>query len=69
LARAFRWEYSYQRLKLAQLLGQLGVFLTQEARAPERDVAHDVPAVRGEREPVLVRHRALELDLRGQPVG
>jgi hypothetical protein len=22
------WEYSYKRLKLAQLLGQLGVFLT-----------------------------------------
>jgi hypothetical protein len=28
LAHAFRWEYSYRRLKLAQLLGQLGVFLT-----------------------------------------
>ena len=28
LARAFLWEYSYKRLKLAQLLGQLGVFLT-----------------------------------------
>jgi hypothetical protein len=27
LARAFLWEYSYERLKLAQLLGQLGVFL------------------------------------------
>ena len=29
LAHAFLWECSYKRLKLAQLLGQLGVFLTQ----------------------------------------
>jgi hypothetical protein len=29
LAHAFLWEYSYKRLKLAQLLGQLGVFLTR----------------------------------------
>jgi hypothetical protein len=28
LAHAFRWEYSYKRLELAQLLGQLGIFLT-----------------------------------------
>ena len=28
LAHAFLWEYSYRRLKLAQLLGQLGVFFT-----------------------------------------
>jgi hypothetical protein len=28
LARAFLWEYRYKRLRLAQLLGQLGVFLT-----------------------------------------
>ena len=28
LAHAFPWEYSYRRLQLAQLLGQLGVFLT-----------------------------------------
>jgi hypothetical protein len=28
LAQAFLWEYSDKRLKLAQLLGQLGVFLT-----------------------------------------
>ena len=27
-AHAVRWEYCYERLKLAQLLGQLGVFLT-----------------------------------------
>jgi hypothetical protein len=27
LARAFRWEYGHQRLKLAQLLGQRGVCL------------------------------------------
>ena len=28
LAHALPWEYSYKRLQLAQLLGQLGVFLT-----------------------------------------
>ena len=28
LAHAFLWEYSYKRLKSAQLLGQLGAFLT-----------------------------------------
>jgi hypothetical protein len=28
LAYSFLWDYSYRRLKLAQLLGQLGVFLT-----------------------------------------
>jgi hypothetical protein len=28
LAHAFRWKYTYKKLKLAQLLGQLGVFLT-----------------------------------------
>jgi hypothetical protein len=28
LAHAFLWKYSYKRLKLAQLLAQLGVFLT-----------------------------------------
>ena len=28
LAHAFLWEDSYKRLQLAQLLGQLGVFLT-----------------------------------------
>jgi hypothetical protein len=28
LAHAFLWEYSDKGLKLAQLLGQLGVFLT-----------------------------------------
>jgi hypothetical protein len=34
LAYAFLWEYSYKRLKLAQLLGQLGVFLTPPTRPP-----------------------------------
>jgi hypothetical protein len=29
LARALPWEYSYKGLRLAQLLGQLGVFLTR----------------------------------------
>ena len=33
LAHAFLREYSYKRLKLAQLLGQLGVFLTSAASA------------------------------------
>jgi hypothetical protein len=28
LAQAFLWEYSYKRLKLAQLLGQPGAFFT-----------------------------------------
>ena len=33
LAHAFLWEYIYKRLKLAQLLGQLGDFLTWEISA------------------------------------
>ena len=33
LARAFLWEYSDKSLKLAQLLGQLGVFLTWSSAA------------------------------------
>ena len=28
LAHSFLWEDSYKRLKLAQLMGQLGIFLT-----------------------------------------
>ena len=28
LSRAFPWEYRYKRLQLAQLLSQLGIFLT-----------------------------------------
>ena len=32
LAHAFLWEYSCKRLKLAQLLGQLGVFLARMGR-------------------------------------
>jgi hypothetical protein len=28
LAHAFLWEYGYNRLRLAQPLGQLGAFLT-----------------------------------------
>ena len=35
LAHAFLWEYSCKRLKLAQLLGQLGVFLTRYAASAE----------------------------------
>ena len=33
-AHAFLWEYSYKGLKLAQLLGQLGVFLTLITKKP-----------------------------------
>ena len=29
LTHAGLWEYNYKRLKLAQLLGQLGIFLTR----------------------------------------
>ena len=40
MAHAFLWDYMDKRLKLAQLLGQLGVFLTrllrQQCRARER---------------------------------
>jgi hypothetical protein len=32
LTHAFMWEDSYKRLKLAQLLGELGVFLTRGAK-------------------------------------
>ena len=34
LAHVFLWVYSYKRLKLAQLLGQLGAFLTCRPRVP-----------------------------------
>jgi hypothetical protein len=33
LVHAFRWEYSCKSLKLAQLLGKLGAFLTCRAEA------------------------------------
>ena len=33
MAHAFLWEYSDKGLKLAQFLGQLGVFLTQGGSA------------------------------------
>ena len=36
LAHAFLREYSYKRLKLAQLLGQLGGFLTLDPSAARR---------------------------------
>jgi hypothetical protein len=29
MAHKFQWEYSYKGLKSAQLLGQIGVFLTR----------------------------------------
>ena len=36
LAHEFLWECSCERLMLAQLLGQLGVFLTYRAGSPVR---------------------------------
>jgi hypothetical protein len=39
LAHEFRWEYCYERLKLAQLLGQLGVFLTLSTTRTDASVA------------------------------
>ena len=41
LAHASLWRYSYERLKLAQLLGQLGVFLTRGRRGHSSDPAAD----------------------------
>ena len=38
VGHAFLWEYSYKRLQLAQLLGQLGVFHTY-ARASREGAA------------------------------
>jgi hypothetical protein len=35
LVHAFMWEYGYKRLKFAQLLGQLGVFLTCDPASAE----------------------------------
>ena len=41
------WEYSYKRLKLAQLLGQLGAFLTAaEGRLTRRSRAGDARRAR-----------------------
>jgi hypothetical protein len=47
LAHTVRWERSYERLKLAQLLGQLGVFLALARRAasPSRGVALTCPPI------------------------
>ena len=39
LAHALLWEYRYKRLKLAQLLGQLGVFLTLVYMEPVEPLA------------------------------
>jgi hypothetical protein len=38
-AHAFRWEHSYKRLKLAQLLGPLGVLLTWPATPASRSTS------------------------------
>jgi hypothetical protein len=43
LAIAFLWEYGYKRLKLAQLLGQLGVFLAWAVNALSADIHLNVP--------------------------
>jgi hypothetical protein len=48
LAHAFLWEYSYRGLRLAQRLGQLGVFLAQ-ALAASVDLLASVQRARGER--------------------
>jgi hypothetical protein len=42
LAHAFVWEYSCKRLQLAQLLGQLGVFLTLVHAPPAAATAQTV---------------------------
>ena len=58
LAQAFLWEYSYKRPMLAQLLGQLGVFLTLRTR-PRPHVC--VPNERAARPPIgdtSTRHAA-----------
>ena len=49
LAHAFRREYSDNRLKLARLLGQLGVFLTWGASAGASPPRRPVRAHRGGR--------------------
>ena len=49
LARAFRWEYSCKRLQLAQLLGQLGVFLTFVRRSAASRVQTSVQVLHGPR--------------------
>ena len=39
LAHTFLWEYSYKRLKLVQLPGQLSVYLTLYLAAKKRTMA------------------------------
>ena len=39
LAHAFLWEQSYKRLELAQLLGQLGVYLTCQYASDRNNVS------------------------------
>ena len=56
LAHAFRWEYSYKKLKLAQLLGQHGVFLTvARRRGPKACDGPSGRTVRGRRAPQKTR--------------
>ena len=45
VGHAFLWEYSYKRLKLAQLLGQLGVLLTLASCCWPVEVAMDSMSV------------------------
>jgi hypothetical protein len=42
LARACLWEYSYEELKLARLLGQLGVFSPEPVHAGERPAGREI---------------------------
>ena len=48
LARTFLWEYSCKRLELAQLLGQLGCFLTFRAGAGECSACTDTGSSPGD---------------------
>ena len=60
LAHAFLWEHSYKRLKLAQLLGQLGVLLAPAtAHRPLRPhpKASAAALLLARRPPVPARHR------------
>ena len=78
LAHIFLWEHSYQRLKLAQLLGQLGVFLThrlgrQVPQCPPGAVARTalcatLPRIQRSRAEASVEGQALQTP-RAPPTG
>jgi hypothetical protein len=50
LAHAFLWEHSYKGLKLAQILGQLGGFLTCERRCRHRRLVRPRHAAAAQRQ-------------------